>query len=330
MTIPWVLAGDIGGTKANLALFDGSAGALAPVAEATLRTADHPDPASLLRAFLGERVGRVARACLGVAGPVRGRRAVAPNLPWGVDADQLQQALHLPRLTLVNDLVATALGLAELGGESLAVLTPGSPDPTGAQALLAAGTGLGQAALCWDGRRRVPVPSEGGHTDFGPTDDLEIALLTHLRARFGRVSYERILSGPGLVNLYRFLVETGRAPRDPGVAARMELGDPAAAIAGEGLAKTDPACVRALELFARICGAEAGNLALKFLATGGVYLAGGIAPQLLPVLRGGGFLEAFRSKGRLAGVLAEVPVYVVLDPKAALYGAARRALGGEP
>ncbi len=322
----WVLAGDIGGTKANLALVSLGAGPLAVARHATVRSADYPDPASLVAGFLGDHGPEVAGACLGVAGPVRGRRVLAPNLPWGVDGDVLAAALRLPRVTLINDLLATALGLAELPPGSFETLQEGSPDPEGSQALLAAGTGLGQALLWWDGRGRRPVPSEGGHTDFGPTSDLEADLWCYLGGRFGRVSYERILSGPGLVNVYRFMVDTGREEASARVAERLAAEDPAAAIADEGLAGTDPACVRALSLFARIYGAEAGNLALKGLATGGVFVGGGIAPKILPVLREGGFREAFRDKGRLAELLAQIPVAVVLDPQAALYGAARRAL----
>ncbi len=299
---PLVLAGDIGGTKACLALFRVSGEGLVSVREATAPSAAHPSAGALVGAFLGESPPGVAAACLGVAGPVRDGRAQTPNLPWRVTREELE-ALGLPRVRLVNDLLATAHGLAELPPESIATLQEGAPDPQGNQAILAAGTGLGEAILFRCGDGLVPAASEGGHADFAPTDDVQVELWRFLTARFGRTSFERVLSGPGLRNVHDFLGATGRGKVPPRVRERLAREDAAAVIADEALGGTDPTCAAALALFARIYGAEAGNLALKALATGGVFLAGGIAPKILPVLREGGFLEAFRDKGRLAGLL---------------------------
>jgi len=325
-----LLAADIGGTKANLALFRPGSGGLVSVREAAERSADYPDVSALVGAFLGDDAEVVAAACLGVAGPVRGGRAVAPNLPWSVVAEELEATLTLPVVTLVNDLVATALGIAELPPEGVAVLQEGNPDPAGNAALIAAGTGLGEALLVRRGADLVPTASEGGHASFAPTCDLEVELLRFLTAEFGTVSAERVVSGPGLRNVYRFLTATGRAPESARVRERMGSEDPSAVVSAEALQGADEACSRALELWLRAYGAEAGNLALKALATAGVYLGGGIAPKILPKLRERVFLDAFRGKGRLSGLLADMPVRVILDPKTALYGAARCAARGLP
>jgi glucokinase len=319
-----VLAADIGGTKSNLALFRAEPGPLVPVREASVATAAYPSAAALVKGFLGTDPPALAGACLGVAGPVRGARVEAPNLPWTV-AEEEFAALGVPRVLLINDLVATAHGLGELHEDRFAVLQGGCPDPEGNEALLAAGTGLGQAVLYRCGDRRVPAASEGGHVDFAPADEVQVELWRFLRARFGHVSAERVLSGPGLCLIHAFLEASGRGGTSAAVRERMAREDPAAVIAQEGLREGDPACAAALDLFVRVYGAAAGNLALVALATAGVFLAGGIAPKILPKLGDGAFLEAFCAKGRLAGLLREVPVRVVLDPKAALYGAGRCA-----
>ena len=320
-----LLAGDVGGTKANLALVEQEGESLRHLRHSEFRTAEFASLVELVRSFVGSDGPRIDGACFGVPGPVREGKAKGTNLPWSVDAEEVRTVLGIPRLVLVNDLLATARGIGELPGESFAVLQPGRPEPRGARVLIAAGTGLGQAFLVWDGRRHIPCPSEGGHADFAPREAVEVELLRHLAERFGHVSVERVVSGPGLQNIFRFLVGTGRCDESPRVRARMEREDRSHVISDEALAGTDRACADALELFVRAYGAEAGNLALKALATGGVYVGGGIAPKILPKLREGPFLDAFRDKGRLSPFLAEIPVLVVLDPKAALYGAIRLA-----
>lgn len=317
-----LLAGDLGGTKSSLAVFVDEGGARRPLRGATLRSGEFPSAAALVGAFLGQGRETVDAACLGIAGPVRGGRVATPNLPWIVDARELETTLGLGRVTLLNDLVVTALGVAELPDDRFCVLQEGLADPEGNAALIAAGTGLGQALLLRSAGRLVPSPSEGGHGGFAPETELEADLLRFLAAELGHVSVERVVSGPGLRNIYRFLTTAGREAASPRVRDRMEQEDPSAVIAQEALAGTDGACALALEVWCRAYGAEAGNLALRALATAGLSVGGGIAPKVLPALREGGFLEAFRSKGRLSDLLAEVPVRVVLDPGAALYGAA--------
>ncbi len=321
-----VLAADVGGTKTNLGLFVWERGRLRALREHTVPTAAHPGPGPLLRAFLGPDEPPPQAVGLGVAGPVVSGRAAPPNLPWTVDGGRLARDLGLDRVVLVNDLVATALGVDLVAPDRIATLQAGEPDPGGNRAVIAAGTGLGQALLVRCGTGWHPVASEGGHAGFAPADETEVDLLRYLAARHGAVSAERVVSGPGLAAVYRFVVDTGRAAEAPRVAAAMAGADPAAVVGREGLAGTDPACREALDLWVRAYGSEAGNLALRTLATGGLYVAGGIAPKVLPRLREGGFLAAFRAKGRMAPFLERVPVRVVLDPKAALYGAARRAL----
>ncbi len=322
-----VLAGDLGGSKATLGLFSVEGGRLRAVRQTTLPSGKHPDAAELVRTFWAGSPA-VAAACFGVAGPVRSGRAEPPNLPWPVDAGQLAAGLGLERVSLVNDLVAMARGIHELPPGEIAVLQRGRADPDGNRALIAAGTGLGEVVLVRCEHRWQPVPSEGGHASFAPAGPLQRELLGFLAEEHGAVSAERVVSGPGLLAVYRFLVATGRARETPRVRDRMAAEDPPAVISDEALLGTDEACARALDLWVRAYGAEAGNLALRALATAGLYVGGGIAPKVLPWLRDGGFLEAFRAKGRMAGLLARIPVRVILDPNAPLYGAARHAADG--
>ena len=255
---------------------------------------------------------------------VRDGRCTATNLPWQVDERALEAAVPVARARLLNDLEATAHGVAVLDADELVVLQPGR-EQRGTVAVIAAGTGLGEAMVVGDGAGRIVIASEGGHTDFAPRDELEDELLRFLRKEFGRVSYERVLSGPGLHNLYRFLRETRFVPESPAVAQALERDDPGTVITEHGLAGTDALCAKALSMFGAIYGAEAGNLALKALALGGVVVAGGIAPRVVPLLRQGAFLSAFRDKGRLAPLMETIPVKVALNPKAPLLGAARVA-----
>lgn len=321
-----ILAGDIGGTSTRLALFERGGPARAPLREARFGSREHASLEAIVRAFLDGGHERVTHAAFGIAGPVVGQRVEATNLPWTVAAETLRAPLGGAEVLLLNDLEANAWGLAELGERDFAVLQAGER-AEGNRALIAAGTGLGEAILLRDGHRWRPSPSEGGHTDFGPRDPLEDELLAWLRARYGRVSYERILSGPGLADLYRFLSETGRGTEPADFAARFAAApDPAAAVTAAALDGSCPRARLAVERFCAVYGAEAGNLALKALAVGGVFVGGGIAPRILPFLREEGFVRAFRDKGRLAPLVAGIPVAVILDDHTALWGAAAVAL----
>lgn len=316
-----ILAGDAGGTKTTLALFD--AGRL--VREATIASRDVASLEAAIARFLdaGPRVAIDALA-VGIAGPVVDGRSTTTNLPWEVDERQLAEVASAGRSRLLNDLEAAAHGVFELAPHELVTLQSGTVQ-RGNLAVIAAGTGLGEALVVGDGPRRVVIASEGGHVDFAPRGELEEDLLRFLRKELGRVSYERVLSGPGLHNLYRFLRDTGFAPESPAVAQALDRDDPGTVVTQHGLAGADALCVKALAMFVSIYGAEAGNLALKGLALGGVVVTGGIAPRLLTLLRAGGFVAAFRDKGRLAPLLETIPVRVAVNPKAALLGAARVA-----
>jgi glucokinase len=321
------LAGDIGGTHTRLALFP--EGSSSPAALEIYSSREHEGLEAMVRAFLATHPAKVERACFGVAGPVRDGHVKTTNLAWPVDAAALAAELRLDRVGLVNDLVANAYGIAELGPADLATLNQGDPAAAGNAAVVSAGTGLGEAGLFWDGRRHHVFASEGGHADFGPRNDAEAALRLHLASEHAHVSYERVCSGMGLVAIYGFLRSGGES--EPGwLAAEMAEHDPAGVISQAGLDGRDPVCVRALEMMISIYGAEAGNLTLKLLATGGVYLGGGIAPQILPKLRDGAFIAAFTAKGRFAELLEHVPVHVILNDRTALLGAARLARGDPP
>lgn len=317
-----ILAGDIGGTKTALALID-EGRATVPLFERRYLNRQQESLAELLRRFLDDADCPVQAACLAVAGPVREGRCAMPNLPWIVDAADVRDALGLSRVALINDLEATAYGMLTLPPEHLAIINPGRPDPAGNLALIAAGTGLGEAILLRDGDGYRVSPSEGGHADFAPHDEEGIDLLRYLRARFGHVSWERVVSGPGLANLYDFLSLSGYPEEVPAVTERIAASqDRSAAIAAAALSLESPRANQALDWFLRAYGAEAGNLALKALATGGVYIGGGIAPKLVSRLQGGSFIQAFGDKGRFAGLLSAMPVWLILEPRTALFGAA--------
>ena len=272
--------------------------------------------------FLAGR--RAAAAGFGVAGPVRNGRCEATNLPWVVDAVVLARVLSLPGAALVNDLLANALGLAELSPADFAVVNAGQEDPEGNAALISAGTGLGEAYLVRAGGRLSPQPSEGGHASFAPRNAFEIDLLRHLETKWSHVSFERVLSGPGLAALYAF--ERSRSGvREPAWLTEeiARTGDPAPAVTAAALAGKDPVAERTLDRFVSIYGGEAGNLALKVLATGGVFVGGGIAPRILPRMVDGTFFGGFCDKGRFAPLLAKIPIRIVTNDRCALYGAAR-------
>jgi glucokinase len=336
-----ILAGDIGGTKTNLALYDWKTERVEPTREESYASADYTSLEDILEEFLNpppEPSGKkddeaqdapaeqepliLDAACFGVAGPVIENTSKTTNLPWVVDGAALSKRFAIPHVRLLNDLEATAYGMLVLRPDETDVLNAGTPPKTkGAMALIAAGTGLGEAILFWDGKTYKPMPSEGGHSSFAPTSDLEIELLRYLRTQYTHVSYERVLSGMGLHAIYEFLRDT-KKNEPTWLAEKIKVGDPAAIIAEAGLKKQAEIAIQALDLFATIYGAEAGNLALKAMALDAVYVGGGIAPRLLAKLKDGMFMKAFADKGRYKKLLAGIPVRVITNPKAALLGAA--------
>ena len=322
-----ILAGDVGGTKTLLGLFRREGDRLRCIHEASLPSGEYRSFGALLDAFLSPSGhARPRHATIGVAGPVTGGRSRIVNLRWPVDARQLGRHLDTDDVRVINDLEATAWGIRELPPRKLADLTPGVRSRPGNAALIAAGTGLGTALLPWDGTRWRPHASEGGHQGFAPRDDVEVDLLRFLRRRHGRVSLERALSGPALSALYEFFA--GRARGCGFREARRRLAaadDPNAEVARRALAGEDETADKALGLFVSIYGAAAGDLALVAKATGGIYVGGGIAPRILPRLKDGAFVRAFRDKGRLTPLVERIPVRVILEPRTALLGAARHA-----
>jgi len=316
-----LLAGDIGGTKTLLALYEGELGALKRVRSERVASSAHASLEELARAFLGEGDARVDRAAFAVAGPVVDGRCTATNLPWRIEARRLEEQLEIESAILLNDFAAVAHGIGGLSADQLVILQDAPTDPDGPIAILGAGTGLGEAiALPTDAGLRV-IPTEGGHTDFAPRDELEINLLRFLLERHDRVSVERVVSGMGLSAIYEYVVSRRVAQEDPAVRRRLEGEEPGAVIGELALAGADSACVRTVEIFMSLYGAEAGNLALKVLPTGGLYVAGGIAPKLLPMMKDGRFLSAFRNKGRMAKLMRTIRVAIVTEPEVGLLGA---------
>lgn len=320
-----ILAGDIGGTSTRLALFNVEDGRVAMVNRQTYRSADYDSLAAVVRRF-SEAHGRdVDHAAFGIAGPVRDGQAKASNLPWLVDSARLVDELGVNAVGLINDLEANAYGVATLDADDFTVLNAGERDASGNAAIIAAGTGLGEAGLYWDGKRHHPFASEGGHADFAPRNELEIELLRYLLRRHDRVSYERVLSGPGLHAIYEFLRDSGHGTESQRIADAMQQDDPTAVISNAALAGECGLCADALDMFVAFYGAAAGNLALKMMARGGVYLGGGIAPKIIEKLKQPVFMEAFISKGRMEELLRGIPVRVIMNDQTALIGAARYA-----
>ncbi|MGH7726125.1 MAG: glucokinase [Candidatus Eiseniibacteriota bacterium] len=316
-----ILSGDIGGTKAELALYEPRDGRLVERHARRVATDAYPSLEDLIVEFLSRGSETIESAAFGIAGPVVHNRVVGTNLPWVVEEKPLARRLGLPRVEIVNDLEATAFGLAALTPDEVVTLEEGRPDPEGSIAVIAAGTGLGEAMLTTDDGVTIARASEGGHRTYSPRTETEIDLMRYLSDRFGgHVSWERVVSGPGLSNIYEFLRDTGRAQEPAWLAAERASGDPNVAIAqADGKAEI---ATLATDLFVDAYGAEAGNLALQVLATGGVYVAGGIAPKMRERLSDGRFLAAFRDKGRLGPLLARIPVRLVLNERTALLGAA--------
>jgi glucokinase len=320
-----ILAGDIGGTKTNLGLFDVADGALTLRKQKSFPSKRFSGLESIIDEFMKEAGGpSVAAACFGVAGPIVEARSITPNLPWVVESASLASSLRLDSVALLNDLETTAHGISELRPEEFATLNEGTPK-LGNAALVAAGTGMGSASLFWDGAKHVPSASEGGHMDFAPRDQLEGRLLQHLIEKHGHVSIERVLSGPGLFRIYDFLRASDFAKESPAVVERFKQNDPSGVIANAAMAFECGLCEKALDMFASIYGATAGNIALLVKAVAGVYIGGGIAPKIINKLKDGTFMKAFADKGRLSPLLEAIPVRVILNDKTALLGAARVA-----
>jgi glucokinase len=320
-----LLAGDIGGTRTRLALYDESTGALRRTASTQYESRSASTLEEIVLRFLEESgKPKTTAACFGVAGAVVGGQVRTTNLPWQVSEDGLAERLRIPRVRLLNDLEAAAHGVVAITDPaSLVLLQVGSPpEERRALALVSAGTGLGVALMWWNGHAYQIAPSEGGHCDFAPQDEVEDALVAWLRDQFGHVSYERIVSGPGLVNLYRFLRTYRNIPEPGWLTTRIGFGDAAPVITEAAVDHSDPVCDETLTRFVRIYGAAAGNYALTSLAVGGVFLGGGIAPKILSRLTNGPFLDAFAAKGRFAEAMRKIPIHVVMAPDVALLGAA--------
>jgi glucokinase len=321
-----ILAGDIGGTNARLAFFDVADGHFRLVSASVFPSHEYSGLDQIVSKFVETSHLHPDAACFGVAGPVRNGRVEASNLPWVIESRRLADELNLEKAMLINDLEANAWGIAALDSKDVVALNKVKSTAVGNQAIISAGTGLGEAGMYWDGAKHHIFASEGGHSDFAPRNELELDLFRYLSGRYGHVSYERIVSGPGLVNVFHFLRDTGRGTEPQWLTHEMSRTDPAAAISRAALNGSCPLCEQALDLFVSVYAAEAGNLALKLMATGGVYLGGGIAPKMLPKLSGPLFMRAFLGKGRMQPLLESVPVMVITNDKAALMGAARCAV----
>jgi glucokinase len=324
-----LLAGDIGGTKSDLAVVHPQRGPRHPVIEQTLPSGDYPSLEALVRDFLSRVDQPVEYASLGVAGPIVAGRVTITNLSWDIDQAQLQRALNFRSVYLLNDLESIAYAIPMLQPDDVYTLNPGVPVPKGAIAVIAPGTGLGEAYLTWEGAGYRARPSEGGHADFAPNTPLERGLLNYLADRYGHVSYERACSGLGLPNLYAYLKQIGYAEEPAWFTDQLsQARDLTPLIVNNALDPESrcPLCTATLDTFASVLASEAGNLALRVMATGGVYIAGGIPPRILPALQPERFMRAFCNKGRLSDLMPSIPVHVVLNPKTPLLGAAFHGL----
>ena len=320
-----ILAGDVGGTKVHLGLYDFTEGKLKCTRDTQYPAKEYSGLEEIVKEFLG--ADTVSAACFGVPGPVRNGRLRLTNLPWTLDSRELAAGLGIDHVFLINDLEANGYGIAELSADQIVTLSEGDSGQTGNRALIAAGTGLGEALLIWNGHIHVPNPSEGGHSDYAPRNEDEIDLLRFLKQKYnGRISFERVISGMGLTNIYEFLREVRGMEEPAWLAERIAaVPDPNAVITELALAAKSEICEKALDMFVSAYGAEAGNLALKVLSVGGLYIGGGIAPRILEKLKDGTFIKAFTDKGRLSQLLINMPVRVILESKAALLGAAAYA-----
>ena len=329
-----LLAGDIGGTKTDLGIFrpGGPHGNDPEPVDGTFRTfssAGFPEPESLLRHYMSAVGVKVEKAVFAVAGPVEGGQARITNLHSVLSEDQLRKALDIPHVRLINDLEATAYAVPFLAEREKHTLNEGRPSVKGTIAVIAPGTGLGESFLTWDGSCCHAHATEGSHVDFAPTSALEVKLLRHFLSVYEHVSYERVCSGMGIPNIYSFLKDAGEA-QEPAWLTRLfsESGDPAAVIVNNALDSENRCeiCRLTLDMFVSILGAEAGNLALKVMSRGGVYLGGGISPRITGILGNGLFMKSFRAKGRMSDIVSEIPVHIILNPHVTIYGAARFGL----
>jgi glucokinase len=321
-----ILAGDVGGTKVHLALYDFTNGKLTHVRDEKFHARNYPGLEEVVKAFLAEEKDELFAGCFGVPGPVRDGRLKLTNLPWVLDTRVLQKNLNIEHLFLINDLEANGYGIAELTSDQLLVLSEGDSSQVGNRGLVSAGTGLGEAVLVWNGKMHVPMASEGGHCDFAARNEDEIELLRFLQKKYGgRVSFERVVSGMGITNIYEFLRDERGIDEPAWLRERIENEDPNAVIGELGVDGSNELCARTLDIFASAYGAEAGNMALKVLAVGGMYLGGGVAPRIQKKMLDGTFMKAFADKGRLSELLVHTPVRIILESRAALLGAAAYA-----
>lgn len=327
-----ILAGDVGGTKVHLALYNFEGGRLKPVRDEKYPANEFSTLDAVVTSFLAggssggapaTSPGEIVAACFGCPGPVRNGRLKLTNLPWTLDQRDLAKSLAIEHIFLINDLEANGYGIPELAPASIVTLHEGDAAEVGHRGLIAAGTGLGEALLIWDGKTHRPIPSEGGHCDFAARNDREVALLQYLRKTLnGRVSWERVVSGLGIQNVYAYLRDVEKLDEPQWLRDKMKTEDPNAAIGQCAEDGSSALCYETMQTFAAAYGAETGNIALKVLAAGGMYLGGGIAPKMLKTLASGGFMQAFLDKGRLSPVLESIPVRVILDDTCALLGAA--------
>ncbi len=319
-----IIAGDIGGTKTNLALFEADEGKYAFSHLMKFPSQKYSDLKTIVKEFMQscKQSGEVRAACFAIAGPVKEGVCKATNLPWIVEAKELARALNIPQVFLINDLEANAYAIEILSPDNLFELYPGKGTPQGNRAVVSPGTGLGEAGLYWDGKEHRPFATEGGHCEFGPRNELQIDFCRYIYKKFGHASYERALSGPGLHNIYTFFRDEMQLQEPAWLADELKQEDPAKVITQNALNEKSETCLQALNFFVSVLGAESSNTVLKFMALGGVYLGGGIPPKILPKLKEPLFLESFVDKGRFRELLEAVPIRVILDDKASLKGAA--------
>jgi glucokinase len=326
-----VLAGDIGGTKTNLAIFSSKTGLEAPLAEKTFPSGDYPNLESIVREFLSSEGNgiNIDQASFGVAGPVMDGRTKITNLPWVIDEKALARTFGFSSVRLFNDVMACACAVPSLSTNDLYTLNKGIPEPEGSMAIVAPGTGLGEAYLTWNKTYYQAYPSEGGHTDFAPTNALEAGLLHYLRKCLDHVSCERVCSGSGLTNIYHYLKYSRYAEEPDWLSEELSAVDDIVPVLIKAALDADRSCKlcqTTLNLFISILGAETGNMALKVMASGGVYLGGGIPSRIIAALQKGPFMESFQRKGRMSGLMKRIPVHVIMNTRVALLGAARHAM----